>query len=110
MTRMEFMQVAAYIGVGCGKPLEREALEVYFDLLGDLPVASLRAAAKDVLLKRKWSSFPTVAELHEAAIANSVTYSADGEPILPTGREPTKTELEEYWAWHRARNRRMLSR
>lgn len=67
MTRHEFASVMAYISAGIGKPIAREAAEVYFDLLGDLPEPIFRAAAKRVLLEHKWATFPSVAELREAA-------------------------------------------
>lgn len=73
MTRDEFLDVMGYISVAIGKPLgnnEKETerrLEVYFDLLGDLPLAVLRMAAKKVCLEHIWASFPNPAELRNAA-------------------------------------------
>lgn len=67
MTRHEFASVMAYIAAGIGKAVTKETVDVYFDLLGDLPAPAFRAAAKRVLLEHKWANFPSVAELREAA-------------------------------------------
>ncbi len=67
MTRDEFAQVTAYIAVACGKDLSPEAHEVYFDLLGDLPFEAGQLAARRVMLEHKWSTFPSIAELRQAA-------------------------------------------
>jgi hypothetical protein len=67
MSRKEFAAIMTYIGIATNKPLGDEALEVYFDLLGDLPADELQLAAKRVLQEHKWATFPTVAELRAAA-------------------------------------------
>jgi hypothetical protein len=67
MTRPEFVKAMAYLTAGCGKSLEPVSLEVYFDLLGDLPFDAFQTAVKRVLLRHKYATFPTVAELREAA-------------------------------------------
>lgn len=67
MTKADFLPIIAYIGAGIGKPLAAEAVQVYWDLLGDLPRNVLQLAAKRVLLSHKWATFPSVAELREAA-------------------------------------------
>lgn len=67
MTLAEFLPWMAYISTAIQKPLSEEAATVYFDLLGDLPVEVLKAAAKRVCLEHKWSSFPNPAEIREAA-------------------------------------------
>lgn len=67
MKRSEFGQVMAYLGVGIGKPLDEDSLKVYFDCLGDLPYDVLLTAAKRVLLEHKYATFPSIAELREAA-------------------------------------------
>lgn len=68
MSNTEFAEIVAYITAGCGKPLSVDAQVVYFDLLGDLPADVLRLGAKKVLLEHHWATFPTVAELRQAAI------------------------------------------
>lgn len=67
MNRIEFAQCMAYLGAAIGKQLPTESVEVYFDLLGDLPKEVLQTAAKRVVLEHKWATFPSVAEIREAA-------------------------------------------
>lgn len=67
MSRVDFGKIMAFITAAIGKPLSDEALVVYYELLGDLPVDVLQTAAKRVCLEHKWANFPTVAELREAA-------------------------------------------
>lgn len=73
MTRQEFASIIAYLSAAVGKPIaeaEKERtlrLEVYFDLLGDLSVEVLKVAAQRVALSHKWATFPTPAEIREAA-------------------------------------------
>lgn len=67
MTRKEFATTMAYLAAACGKSLPDASMEVYYDLLGDLPMDALKTAAKRVSLEHKWATFPSVAELREAA-------------------------------------------
>lgn len=57
----------AYAEAAVGKPFAADSAEVYFDLLGDLPVETLRVAVKRVVLEHKWATFPSVAEFRRAA-------------------------------------------
>lgn len=65
--RMEFVKVLGYIATAIGKPVTEGMAEVYYDLLGDLPLDVFQTAAKRVVLEHKWATFPSVAELREAA-------------------------------------------
>lgn len=67
MDRLDFVEVMAMLSAGIGKPMADDQLEVYFDLLGDLPVEVLRMAAKTVLLEHRYSTIPTIAELRQLA-------------------------------------------
>src|SRR5262245_2019943 len=67
MTREDFAITMAYLESGLNQPLPAKRAEVYWDLLKDLPVDALRLAAKRVLLEHKWATFPSVAELRQAA-------------------------------------------
>lgn len=67
MTRTEWAKAAAYLTAGTGKSLTAEQLEVYYDCLGDLSYNVLQVAAKRVLMEHKWATFPSVAELRQAA-------------------------------------------
>lgn len=68
MTRPDFKRCMDYVSHAIQKWPGDETLEVYFDLLGDLGYDVLRAACKRVVLEHKWATFPTVAELREAAV------------------------------------------
>lgn len=67
MTRQEFASVMSYIGLAIRQELSSESMEVYFDLLQDLPRDVLQTAARRALLEHRWPTFPTVAELRTAA-------------------------------------------
>ena len=67
MTRSEFGIIIAYLEAGCGKSLPVASVAVYFDCLGDLSAEVLRLAARRVLLEHRYATFPSIAELREAA-------------------------------------------
>lgn len=67
MTTSEFAAVMGFLESACGKPLPPKALDVYFELLGDLPVDVLRLSAQRVALEHPWANFPSIAELRAAA-------------------------------------------
>ncbi len=67
MTRPEFVQCVAYLTAGSGKALAPEAMEVYFDCLSDLTPDVMALASKRVLMEHKFATFPSIAELREAA-------------------------------------------
>jgi hypothetical protein len=71
MTHDDFVRVIAYLTAGCGKELSDAAIEVYFDLLRDLPSDIFQNAAQRVLLEHRWATFPSIAELREAASATA---------------------------------------
>lgn len=88
MTRAEFATVMAYLEAACGKPLAQKSLDVYFDLLGDLSAEVLSIAAKRIAVEHKWATFPSVAELREAA----------SETLRGEVKELSAAEAWE-WAW-----------
>jgi hypothetical protein len=67
--RAEFAGVMLYIAKGCGIPLSEQSAEVYFDLLGDLPIEVLWFAAKRAILENQYHVFPPVAMLRRLATA-----------------------------------------
>lgn len=67
MTRLEFGVTINQIRAAIGKELPADALEVYFDCLGDLDNGVFKLAAKRVLMEHRWATFPSIAELREAA-------------------------------------------
>lgn len=69
MTREEFACVMAYIVAGVGKPVSTEQAEVYYDLLGDLPLPALQLAARQALLESRYPTIPTVGTLRQLAVA-----------------------------------------
>lgn len=71
MTATEFAKGILYLSAGLNRPMSDEALEPYFDLLGDLDYETFIKACRAVLLTHKWNTFPTIAELREAAFAVS---------------------------------------
>ena len=68
MQFIEFVKVMACVSAATDKPLSADAAQVYFDLLGDLPLEVLQTAAKRVLLEHKWATFPSIAEFRQAAV------------------------------------------
>lgn len=71
MTRTEFVKCVAYLTAGSGKALAAESLEVYFDCLKDLTADIMATACKRVLMEHKFATFPSIAELREAAAETS---------------------------------------
>ncbi len=67
MDFVEFAQIMAFIEATSGKTLPKESIKAYYECLKDLPVEVLQIAAKKVVMEHKWASFPTVAELAQAA-------------------------------------------
>jgi hypothetical protein len=68
MSNSEFATIVAYVSSAVGKKLDADAQVVYWELLGDLPAEVGWLAAKRVLLEHRWSTFPSVAELRQAAV------------------------------------------
>ena len=67
LDRNGFAGVMAYIAAGVGKDVSANTAEVYYDLLGDLPLPVLQVAAKRALLEGKYPVFPTIGQLREFA-------------------------------------------
>lgn len=73
MSPLDFASIMAWLATATGRaigetPAERDArMEVYFDCLGDLSAEVLTIAAKRVTFDHPWSTFPSVAELRQAA-------------------------------------------
>lgn len=67
MTREEFAGCMAYLSAAVQKPIGKDSVEVYYDLLQDLDLAVLQAACKRVALSHVWATFPSVAEVRQAA-------------------------------------------
>jgi hypothetical protein len=86
MTSLEFAKVMNYIANMIGKPIgatpkEADArMEGYWELLKDLRLDILQAAAKRVVLEHKWNTFPTVAEIRELATQTAAGTIAELPP------------------------------
>src|SRR5262249_46001210 len=93
MTRAEFSAVIAFIELACGKSLEPQRLDVVWEMLCDLPADTLKIAAKRVMAEHRWATFPSIAEIREAA-------------MLTQRGEVTALSPAEAWelAWRAVRN------
>jgi hypothetical protein len=67
MNRKDFAACLAYVETACKTPLSDKEAEVYWDLLRDLPLDVLRIACKRVVLEHPYKSFPSIAQLRQAA-------------------------------------------
>ena len=61
----------AYLGHAIGQDLSEARAKVYFDLLGDMSAVVLLCAVKRVALEHPWPSFPSPAEIRQAAAATA---------------------------------------
>lgn len=68
MKMKDFAACMAYLSAAVQKPCSKETVEVYFDLLQDLPLGVLQTACKQVALLHQWATFPSVAEVRQAAL------------------------------------------
>lgn len=69
MTREDFAVVMGVLKAGTGATVTSEQAAVYFDLLHDLPLAVVQAAAKQVLLDHHYPTIPPVGAIRKAAVA-----------------------------------------
>ncbi len=67
MTRKQFAEVLAVLSAAVEKPFAAETAEVYWAVLGDLPLDVFRAAAKVVVLTHAYKTIPLASELRKAA-------------------------------------------
>lgn len=73
MTKQEFASEMTWLSVAIGKPIAASELETgprleaYFELLGDLPFDVFRIATRRVAVAHPWATFPSIAELRQAA-------------------------------------------
>ena len=105
MTRKEFAQIVAYVATAIDKELPKDRIAVYFDLLGDLPFEVLISAAKKVVLEHPWATFPSAAELRQAAsetMRGKVTDLSPAEAWEIAWRVAGKTDPESEGSFSRA--------
>lgn len=73
MSPLDFASIMAWLATATGRAMgetaaERDArMEVYFECLSDLPTEVLTIAAKRVAVAHPWATFPSIAELRQAA-------------------------------------------
>jgi hypothetical protein len=65
----QFAVVTAYLSAAVGKPMSAEQTEVYYDLLGDLPLPALQLATRQALLESRYPTIPTPGALRQIALA-----------------------------------------
>ena len=69
MTEAEFVKVMAYLSAGFGgREIPTATLDVYWDLLQDLPGNIAFAAIKKVLVENIYPTFPAVGVIRKAAV------------------------------------------
>jgi len=67
MTRLEFMDAMLFVSNAIGKDLEKARMDAFWEMLKDLDYAVFRAGCQRVILEHPWPSFPSIAELRQAA-------------------------------------------
>lgn len=67
MIRLEFMQGIHLLKTAIGKEPKPEQVEVYWQVLQELPGGCFRAGCLKVLAEHVWNTFPSIAELFQAA-------------------------------------------
>lgn len=53
-----------------GKGLTKSQMDIYFEFLSDLDIEVMAKAARKIIETRKYPTFPTVAEIREAALGS----------------------------------------
>lgn len=79
MTIEEFAKGMVFLFVGKDRPVEKNTIEVYFELLGHLDYKIFHAACANVLMTHKYATFPSIAELNEAVQRLSPRAMSGGE-------------------------------
>ena len=67
MTKNEFAEAMAVITITLDKPMPRERMAAYFQLLQDIPAEDFRQGVQRLLNERVYSNVPSPAELRQAA-------------------------------------------
>lgn len=82
--------------------LTKEKIEMYFDFLSDLDITAIERATKEIIRTRKYPSFPTIAEIREAALggdaeAEDAALSAWSEAtrLISAGRRSRDERINE---------------
>lgn len=68
MTRAEFLPCLAVLEAGCCTPIPTTTVDVWYSVLGDLPVEGLQAAVTRILSERTYPGLPPVGQLRQHAV------------------------------------------
>jgi hypothetical protein len=68
VTRDEFLPVSVYLSAATGRVMPREQIEVYYDLLHDLPTAAVQEAARRAVAESQFPTIPPVGVLRALAL------------------------------------------
>lgn len=77
MTRDEFAPMVGLMAAATHAEVTRETVEVYFDLLNDLPANLVRAAIRQAVLEQDYPTLPPVGKIRKLAV------SFAGPPAIP---------------------------
>jgi len=67
MNKTEFAKISAYLSAGIGKKISVESMDVWFDMLQDLPAEVVLMAVKKVLSSYEYATIPPVGMIRKAA-------------------------------------------
>src|SRR5262245_36499204 len=68
MNRQDFLAISAFLSAGVGKPMPPQQLEVYYDLLRDLPTPAVQQAARRALQEGQYPVIPPIGVLRRLAL------------------------------------------
>jgi hypothetical protein len=68
MTKAEFAKIAAYLSAGIGKKMPSETMDVWFDILQDLPAELALMAVKKALSTYEYATIPPIGVIYKSAV------------------------------------------
>lgn len=82
MNKREFVKAMSVLAAGCGftKDVPEATMEVYWQILKDLPDDAVQAAVLNILARHRYNTLPTVGEVRTEALRLS-------QPQIPTALE-----------------------
>lgn len=87
ITFEDFCKCTALLEIGTGKPMTAEQVELWYELLGDLPLNSLQAAIKRALLENEYPVIPPVGRIRRLASEHASGIPIDAEQAFARVRE-----------------------
>jgi hypothetical protein len=67
VSRIEFANIMAFLEAGCGKQLGEESAEVYYSILGWMPIEAIQYAATESLRHNTFPVFPQIGTINDYA-------------------------------------------